>query len=388
MPFDISSGVWKFAEDIDPIRSTPPTGLQQWSAVLSLSAVGGRAGWCAEGTRQMTPMVSQLLLHRHSLTCRPGQKVECPFCHHKTFSIKRDDSIGKCFHPSCGRFILPEGKDSGQISVMQEPLRTVLADFHTALLAQAAQEGQCAYTYLTQDRHIHPQVVADSRLGAIPDNYDLDAAFRTAGAIENDDDQSKLLAEAKEKLEYCIEGHSGWLCFFYTDQYHRIVAIRFRQPYSKNIRYFKPTEEAGLFGLEMFRPNGKPGKHDLNGCLLVTEGEFNQLQLQSLLLRYCEATGESWDYVNACAVGGVNNADFHTLAKVAAKPIICYDNDASGAGFNLVEKAREHMKVSAFTTPKPDTDLDDFIRSYENRHAEAWAAVKSLISTRVAYPKR
>ena len=29
-------------------------------------------------------------------------KQECPKCSKKTFSVKRDDSFAKCFHPACG----------------------------------------------------------------------------------------------------------------------------------------------------------------------------------------------------------------------------------------------------------------------------------------------
>ena len=51
--------------------------------------------------------VSAILSEKHGIAARPGAKVECPFCHHKTFSIKRDDRLGKCFHPACGRSVTP-----------------------------------------------------------------------------------------------------------------------------------------------------------------------------------------------------------------------------------------------------------------------------------------
>jgi hypothetical protein len=52
----------------------------------------------------MNASVSAILAESHGITAQPGAKVECPFCRHKTFSIKRDDLLGKCFHPACGRF--------------------------------------------------------------------------------------------------------------------------------------------------------------------------------------------------------------------------------------------------------------------------------------------
>ena len=43
----------------------------------------------------------------------------------------------------------------------------------------------------------------------------------------------------------------------------------------------------------------------MNDFLLIVEGEFNVLQLQSLTVRYAEAIGQPADrcYHNACAVG-------------------------------------------------------------------------------------
>jgi hypothetical protein len=40
----------------------------------------------------MTASVSAILSESHSIAGQPGATVECPFCHHKTFSIKRDGS--------------------------------------------------------------------------------------------------------------------------------------------------------------------------------------------------------------------------------------------------------------------------------------------------------
>jgi hypothetical protein len=57
--------------------------------------------------------VSQILLDNYSIMIRPGTKGECPVCHHKHFSLKPDDSLGKCFHPTCGYF-LTIGQTNGQ----------------------------------------------------------------------------------------------------------------------------------------------------------------------------------------------------------------------------------------------------------------------------------
>jgi hypothetical protein len=40
----------------------------------------------------MNASVSAILVESHGITAQPGAKVECPFCHHTTFSTKRDGS--------------------------------------------------------------------------------------------------------------------------------------------------------------------------------------------------------------------------------------------------------------------------------------------------------
>jgi len=87
-------------------------------------------------------------------------------------------------------------------------------------------------------------------------------------------------------------------------------------------------------------------------------------------------------------VGGVQNADLQCLARVCKHPYICYDNDASNAGFKLVEKATELMSVHALTTPGPGSDLDSFIRSFGADHEKAWEAVQELIGSVKSYGRR
>jgi hypothetical protein len=361
----------------------------------------------------MSASVSAILSETHGITTQPGAKVECPFCHHKTFSIKRDDLLGKCFHPACGRFITPSQRDGKSPQNLTNVLEAIYHDFHQELLSLQNARYQNAYTYLVTERQIHPRVVADSMLGAVPSGgYNLEAKFtplieEAEAAVKESEqarsgkrgrpqnakgltpeDRLRLITEALEKLRRCILDHAGWLAFFYTDAQHRIVAIRFRKPYSKYFAYFKPYRTvAGLFGHSLFTPYTSGELQSLNDLLIVTEGEFNQLQLQSLVARRAEAVGKEPDYLSACAVGGVTNADYPTIRQIARAPIICYDHDASSAGFALVEKARETMSVTGFTSPKPDTDLDDFIRSFHDDHHAAWEAVKALVAGRRHYPR-
>src|SRR5216684_3561047 len=104
--------------------------------------------------------VSQILQENHHLSIPPGSKGECPFCHHATFSVKGDDRLGKCFHPPCGR-LLTVGRESGHYPYsLARVLAAVYQDCHQDLLALATRQHN-AYTYLRDERGIHPQVIEE-----------------------------------------------------------------------------------------------------------------------------------------------------------------------------------------------------------------------------------
>jgi hypothetical protein len=309
----------------------------------------------------MTRTVSQILLEDHHRAIRPGSKGDCPFCHHATFSVKGDDTLGKCFHPPCGR-LLTVGRENGQYRYsVARVLEDIYQDCHQELLALATRQHN-AYTYLRDDRGIHPQVIDEAMLGAVPSGYDVTPYFqpvlaeaqttltalqgqqrgRPTKQVEQATKRLQALQEAQQKLVDCLAHRAGWLMFFYTDAAHRCVALRLRQPYEKHFVSFK-LGIAGVFGRELFSPRTSPGNQYLNDFLLVVEGEFNVLQLQSLTIRYEEATGQPLGYVYACAIGGVSVADAQTIQRAAKHPIICYDHDASGAGFELVKGLQQHL---------------------------------------------
>ena len=184
-----------------------------------------------------------------------------------------------------------------------------------------------------------------------------------------------------------MPGTQSWLVFFYTDAAHRPVALRLRQSYTRHFVSFKPGI-AGVFGRELFTPRTSPANQALNDFLLVVEGEFNVLQLQSLTVRYEEATGQTLGYVNACAVGGVTVADVETIKRVTRHPVICYDHDANQAGFELVKSVQKVMPIEACTTPLQwgtKSDLDSYIRDFQGDHTAAWQGVKALIADRQPY---
>jgi len=350
--------------------------------------------------------VSQILLDIHGISMRPGGKGDCPFCHNKYFSLKSDDSLGKCFYPACGRF-LTLGRENGQYQYsFARVLEALYHDCHQDLLALPSTQ-QNALTYVRDERGIHPQVIQDAMLGAVPSSYDvmprcqpvLDEAQKAVDALRQNkrgrptkelvqaEERLEKLKDAVQKLVDCLAHRAGWLAFFYCDAVHRCVALRLRQPYTKHFVSFKPAI-AGVFGRELFTPFANPAHHYLNDFLLVVEGEFNALQLQSLMVRLEEATGETQGYLNACAVGSVTTADVGTLARVAPHPVIVYDNDATEVGFELVKRVQKVMPVEACTTPLSwgtKSDLDSYLCEFHQDHVVAWEAVKALIADRQPY---
>jgi phage/plasmid-associated DNA primase len=353
-----------------------------------------------------TRTVSQVLLEDFSIVIRPGAKGECPQCHNKYFSLKPDDSLGKCFHPPCGHF-LTTGRDDGQYRYsLTRVLESVYQDCHQELLHLATGQ-QNAYTYVHEERGIHPQVIADAMLGAVPSVYDVTPHFqpvlaeaqaaitalqgqkrgRPTKQLEQAEKRLQDLQEAQQKLVDCLAHRAGWLMFFYTNAAHRLVALRLRQPYSHKFVSFK-LRTAGVFGRELFSPYVNPANQAFNDFLLVVEGEFNALQLQSLTVRYQESTGQSLGYIHACAIGGVLVADVGTLKRITSHPVLMYDNDTNGAGFELVKNVQKEMAVEACTTPLSGgskSDLDSYIRDFVQDHIAAWEGVKALIAERQPY---
>jgi hypothetical protein len=206
--------------------------------------------------------VSLLILRRFSVAAAPGDRIKCPFCGHHTFCIKRDDTIGKCFHPSCGEFLTARPENRDEIDDLDDALRPVFRDLHKHLLDLAASLQPNAYDYVVNVRRIHPRVVMDSMIGAVQSGYDptahFDAAIKAVDSGEKvslrglapAEERTEMLRAAFAKLKDCLR--EGWVAFFYTDEHGRIVAIRFREPYAKRITYFKPTERGGVFNHALF----------------------------------------------------------------------------------------------------------------------------------------
>ena len=117
--------------------------------------------------------------------------------------------------------------------------------------------------------------------------------------------------------------------------------------------------------------------------LIVTEGEFNSLQLQSLTRRYGGATEQELRYVYCVSVGGVNNADYITIQRLSNDPLFWCDNDENGQGEYLFKNAQALMSSDVLITPDC-SDADEFIQQFDNP-VTAWTKVRQLIVERKKY---
>lgn len=349
--------------------------------------------------------ISKYIDTEYGIRIKTGNKGVCPFCGHKTFSIKKDDTLGKCFHPSCDKSLsitnISHIKD-----YKQEIINKLFNDFHVELLNQHLKKDyKNAYNWMIE-REIHPQVIKDSKLGAIPHNYNVEKLFNDDLNKLNSDIakyNSKLdsfsnstarsakqleykkntllkkkyeIEELKDKLESFFIKKTGDLVFFYTDEYHRITKIKTRKPYTKIFATCKiNNHNQGVFNNGLF-PTELNNQNEPSKNLIVTEGEFNQLQLQSLM------ANNNLSYVNSCSIGGVLGADFRTLKRISEHWHICYDNDREKAGYALVKNACEYNSFYAFTTPSIDSDLDDYIKGFKSDYNKALTAVKELLNNK------
>jgi hypothetical protein len=96
----------------------------------------------------MNAAVSAILSESHSMAAQPGVKVECLFCHYKTFGLKRDDLWSKCLHPACGLFITPSRRDGQSPHNLASVLEAIYHDFRQELCVPKDVPYRNAYSYL------------------------------------------------------------------------------------------------------------------------------------------------------------------------------------------------------------------------------------------------
>jgi hypothetical protein len=122
--------------------------------------------------------VSSILYDKYGILTKPGQQINCPFCHRDTFSIKGDHSIGKCFHSDCYKNITRFLPENSQDNLFYKLLDDIYRDFFNELmLMKNTKRVKNAYIYLVEEGKIHSNVVQNSMMGVFPKKYDLQTKF-------------------------------------------------------------------------------------------------------------------------------------------------------------------------------------------------------------------
>ena len=293
-------------------------------------------------------------------------KITCPFCQHPTLAIK-EDLLAKCFHPSCGRFINQHSATS-HTEHLQQLLWVVMAACHDELIRQ----GECpelvshpAYAYLTQERKVHPQLIADCPvIGCVPVQIDFEKQCQVYRQRLHLDAEAKsrdflldTFNQATEKLGELLAKHAGWLVFGYTNAQHKLLSLKFREPQGKRFALFKPSNQTGVFNPIPFDTH----ENRTFPYILMAEGEFNCLSLQSLLLQ------NKLSYALTVAVGSASSVDWPTLKGFKEQWLLFQDNDE--AGRNLAQKMQTHRTYRLACSNFPDDDLDAFIQRQSSPEA-------------------
>lgn len=336
--------------------------------------------------------VTEILLDDHGLETVAGRKCICPKCESPHFTIKSDDSLGKCFGPNCGFYISSEGPGEADSKKFQTIVKRMYSDFKQELRSNE-HSAVVAREYLTLTRKISPDVVNTAAIGLVPLNYDCYPLFQellqeykikiassSGQTIEKLEAEQTELEKIIKSLKDIITKASKCIVFFHLDEKHRIGRLRFRKPNSKKFMSWQtPRAAQGVFGLELGETILNADNSDSG--LLVVEGEFNVLNLQTLRLKYCESVGIEKTFLYACAVGAASAPDFETVRNACRRPTIIYDHDEHAAGFNLVTKALQHMTVFSATTPNSN-DLDDHIKAFGDDPISAMRSIEDLIASR------
>lgn len=371
-------------------------------------------------------------LDEYGITCSPGEcKVTCPECREETFSVMKNDKFGKCWRGSCEfkiyagntvngeehsrnlheMYSIAEGFVQACQSCLNDLISKKLRRLYCAQGRLSETEKSCIY--LLKERGIHPDVLIDLGVGIVPEVSEKMNMFECMfdNLIKSMEDSFKEKKEekkgpgrprkaeknlieidlemartAREKFKKFINDYRGWIIFPYQDTSGNILSIRFRQANSKNFAFYKPFPGVGVFGEPIRHQYGiypdelKP----LEIHTIITEGEFNTLQLQSAIKRQAK---KDLPYARVYSVGGIYNADIKTIVKLSGiPPMVCYDNDSSGAGYKLVQAIALARAVDACTTPGYESDLDSYIRSFGDNHdAALQAIVKQILNSKRVY---
>ncbi len=398
--------------------------------------------------------VSEILSEKHNIAIPPGGRGKCPSCgSEKSFNVMKHGKFGKCFRPSCG-FSIRAGKQNLFKESMHAILSALMDEFKSGLAIPEGESkpttllGRVAFEYLTNDRLVHPDVVRDALIGVIPADFDparhwlaqieklreiADAAKSTdhsetdadesteSDDLEADSDNSRAasskpgsiasqvneervsaiqVANRLEKQLEVFEGSttklSGWLVLATTDAHCNIVGFKFRLPSKKQKRfasYYGFAHNHGVFGANLFSncadDDGIKPDSPLRS-LIVTEGEFNALAIQSTIKRSA-ADPDSISYANVIALGSATYPDFATVKAMEMPVIIVHDNDEPGT--TILKKAEENISFEACTTTKTEhgpecNDVDELVMKFpisQNGAKSAMRAIAAVLAGRVRH---
>lgn len=369
--------------------------------------------------------VSEVLLDKHGIEATPGKKVTCPKCEKDNLQVFKHDESAYCFSPGCAHIVRAFSASEVLEDEIQQRLARFYAlckqDFLSQKIFAEKQLAKDAYDFCLNDRRIDSRVLDQAMIGSVPADFDVDQHFgdlhrQFTEAIQKrneiiagkpDDEKAKAelkcLQEQLALLDGWINGLkryisstgkriTGWLCFFYTDAHLNITSVRFREPYHHRFYTCSPGQACGVFGLTLMEELLSFSSRTKLKDMLVTEGEFNVLQAQSLGYRRAETIQTGRVSQSIVGVGGVQVADFKTVKSLCRVPTLCCDNDPDQAGLQLIEKATKLSSVYAITPPLEDgetkSDLDSFILSYGDDTDTAWNEFSSLLQKRTFHPRQ
>jgi hypothetical protein len=279
--------------------------------------------------------VSAYVLDFYDIEIEPGKKGACPFCEGDSFQVKSDDSLGKCF--KCDEYITRNkinnlNGESHFYRKFKDRVFEKCKEYNKHLLISKDSSNQSdAYRYLIE-RKIHPEVIESYMIGEVPPSQDLDSDFkdiledmdeeRTLLSSVNYKDRSKeqhgrlkQLEQEQTRISSVLSRSSlfkklpGALVFVYTNENHSVTTIKLRKPYTKKIYPIRMEDQRGIFGHTSIDKN-IGSAYPLIQKLLLVEGEFNQLQIQS------ECRRNNLPYQKCVAVGSVADPDFETIKSI------------------------------------------------------------------------
>ncbi len=303
-------------------------------------------------------------------------KYLCPRCGKFGVWNKKGSDFCKCFASGGCGWKYPDKRNNEEYTdPVKDAMNSLCCQWHKELI----ENDKCGFRnllvrYLTKERRIESRVLRAAKIGMVPNTYNPEPIIQSARKRVEDDTTDREAREVAlklfdsdfaEPLRSICKTREGWMVFFYEDAHENVVAANFRKiekdENKKNIvRMWSPLHYRGVF-------NPFIGGYTVNNRVLVTEGEFNQLQYLSAHVR---RHGANWRNEALCCVtaGASSGVDQRTLWNVLKEmvvdneeplfPVVNEDNDAPG------EKVRQEVAKGGFTYhfKLPAKDLDQYIK--------------------------